>query len=133
MGRLQFAVDVRDARLQALIDQIGVAPTLQIWGGRATPPVAAPARGILIASAILPMIWAHPPEDGVTTFMGPWNITAQKDGDLAYFRFLAANKVKAQGSISLGDGDGPMIVDALRAKRGYRINVIRFTLTEGNI
>lgn len=134
-SRLSLSEDIRNARLTALLDGIGGWPTLQIWQGDMPLLASIPTRNtVLLGSLKIAPPWYTPPVHGVSNMIGaPWRIGAKAEGTLEFFRFCSGESCKMQGLITMDKGRGPMIVDRITTKRGHTIEVVEFTLSEGNL
>jgi hypothetical protein len=138
--RLQFDASVRSARIIALMSELGLSPTLELWGGDLAIMPAdnrAPALGTLIARTKLKPGWLKLPTDGVSDMEGQWELRGVKGlapTTVTYFRMYRDGLARAliQGDVKLTMFDAAMTINTLRVEAGQIVRVTRFTMIEGN-
>lgn len=119
MSKLSLSTGVRNARLNAIVESIGPSPTLELLGG-----------GAVLASGVLPYRWMGVAEDGTMDKQGNWSIKGTAEGTLDSFRLRGITGETIEGVVTR---NGPMVVDNVRVRPNYTINVTRFLLQEGNV
>lgn len=125
---LQYAVDVRNAKLNAIVKSIGPSPTMKIWQGDKPSRCNSPDKGTLLASFRLPETWMLPGTDGAITKSGTWrDSSADGTGVPGYFRIYAGGQCKIQGTIG-----SEMTLGSEMLVQGQIFTVVSFTIRDGN-
>lgn len=131
---IQFAVDIRNARLDAIESTIGTSPVLKIRTGSAPADVAASATGTVLATVTLPSDWMAAASGGTKAKSGTWEDTsADATGTAGHWEINASDGTtrKMQGTLTVTGGGGDMTVDSVSFTSGQTFTVTGFTLTEG--
>ena len=132
---VQFSVPVRNARGDATETTIGVSAILKIRTGAAPANCAAADAGTALASMTLPSDWMNNTSAGVKTLLGTWQtLSALAAGTAGHFRVYDSTGVTCgiQGTATATGGGGDMTLDNAVIAVGQQVNVITFSLTEGN-
>jgi hypothetical protein len=131
---LQYSVDVRDARLDAIESEIGTAPILRIYSGSMPADCAAAATGTLLAEMTLPSDWMDAASSGSKVKAGTWSANAVDDGTAGYFRIYDSTGTDCgmQGECTDTAGAGPMKLSTTTITDGEPVTVATFTITGGN-
>jgi hypothetical protein len=131
---LQFSVDVRDARLDAIEAEIGTGPVLNIYSGSMPANCAASATGDLLCSITLPSDWLAAASSGAKSKSGTWADVGADDGTAGYFRVYESTETTAhiQGECTDTGGAGPLKLSTTTIVTGEPVTVVTFTLTDGN-
>lgn len=129
---IQFAVLLRNARLDALETHLGTSPILRIRTGAQPVDVATADSGTVLAEMTLPSDFLSAAAAGAIAKSGTWqDLTADAAGTAGHFRIYTSGGVaKIQGSCGLGSGD--MSLDNTSIAVGQQVTVTAFTLTDGN-
>jgi hypothetical protein len=132
---LQLAVSARNARLAALIADIGASPTLKILVG--APPVdcATADPALVLATVPLPPTWMQTPAGGQVLKTGTWqDPAADADGTAGHFRIFdsGGSVCKLQGTVSATGAGGDMQVLNPAVTTGELIVIVTFTLVDAN-
>lgn len=132
---LQFSVDVRNARLDALEDEIGASPILRIRTGAVPANCAAADTGDVLATIALPADWLAAAVAGAKDKSGTWqDAAADDDGIAAHFRIYdnGDTACEIQGTVTAIGGSGDMEVDNTNFAAGQTFTITSFTITDGN-
>ena len=132
---LQFSVDVRNARLDALENEVGASPILRIRTGSAPANVSDSDTGDVLATLTLPSDWMADALNGSKSMSGTWeDPSADASGIAGHFRIYNSGDTVChlQGTISMAGGGGDMILDNTNIAVGQAISIESFTLTDGN-
>lgn len=131
---LQFSVDVRNARLDAVETAVGATAKLRILTG--TPPAncAAAETGTLLCQITLPADYMAAASSGSKAKSGTWSGTGAANGTAGYFRIVdnAGTTCHAQGTITATGGGGDMTVDNTSIAVDQAVTVSSFSLNDGN-
>ena len=132
---IQLAVNVRNARLDAIETNVGTSPILRIRTGAAPANCATSDSGTVLATLNLPSDWANGASGGSKSLLGTWEDTsADASGTAGHFRMYDSgdSECKIQGTITATSGGGDMELDNVVLASGQVFNVTTFTLTDGN-
>lgn len=134
---LTFSVAARNARLAALIAELGASPVLKIRSGAAPSNVGGASTGTVVATCNLPASPFAAPAGGSVSKAGTWEDTAADATDTnatKHFELCKADgtTVVARGSVTATGGGGDMTVDNMNFAAGQAFSVTSFTLTDGN-
>lgn len=131
---LQFSVDVRNARLDAIEVEIGTGPTLEIRTGAPPATCATADSGTVLATLTLPSDWMAAAASGQKAKSGTWeDASADATGTAAHFRVKDGGAVcHMQGTVTATGGGGDMTVDNTSFAAGQAFTITGFTLTDGN-
>jgi hypothetical protein len=129
---MQFSVAVRNARLDAIEDTVGVSPVLEIRSGAQPANCAATATGTLLASITLPSDWAAAAASGAKAKSGTWSdASADATGTAGHWRLKASGGTcHAQGSCGLSAAD--MILNDVDLVASQVFTVTSWVITDGN-
>lgn len=132
---LQFSVDVRNARLDAIETEIGASAVLKIRTGAAPANCAAADSGTVLATLDLPSDWMAAASGGSKAKAGTWqDAEADAGGTAAHWRLYASDGTTchAQGTCTATGAGGDMTLDNTSLASGQQFTVTGFTLTDGN-
>ncbi len=132
---LQFSVNVRNSRLDAIETAIGTAAVLKIRTGAAPANVAAADSGTVLVTATLPSDWLAAASNGSKALAGTWqDASADATGTAEHFRIYASDGTTAhiQGTVTATGGGGDMTLDNTSIASGQSVTITSFTLTDGN-
>jgi hypothetical protein len=132
---LQYSVDVRDARLDAIETEIGTAPLLRIYSGTMPANCAAAATGTLLVEMTLPSDWMAAASSGSKAKSGTWSdSSANATNTAGYFRVYDSTGTTChiQGECTDTGGAGPMKLSTTSIVSGEPVTVASFTITGGN-
>lgn len=134
---MQFGVDVRNAILNAIENQVGTAPTLEIRSGSMPANCAAVATGSVLVQSAVPSDWLGAAAAGVKSKAGTWAFTALSNiatTNAGYFRINlgSPSDCQIQGTITATGGGGDMTLDNISIAASQSVTVNTFTLTAGN-
>lgn len=132
---LQFSVQVRNSRLNAIEATIGVSAIMKIRSGAPPANCAAADSGTVLATLSLPSDWMDAAASGSVVKSGTWqDLAADAAGIAAHFRIYAADGVTCheQGTVTATGGGGDMTVDAVAVAVGQAISITTFSVTDGN-
>lgn len=126
---LQYSLEVRNAKLNALVRSVGVAPLMQIWSGPKPDRCDSPETGELLSSFILPDDWMAAATGGLISMTGIWRDTAcAGTGEPGYFRIYAkGGRCRIQGSVGRDMKVTPDMVVA-----GQTFTVTEFIIRDNN-
>lgn len=132
---IQLSTAVRNARLDAIENNIGAAPIIELRTGAQPASCATAPSGTLLAQASLPSDWLAAAASGAKAKSGTWQFTGIAAGTIGHFRIYDAGSPSAchiQGSVTATGGGGDMTVDNTSLAVGQTVTVNTFTLTDGN-
>lgn len=130
---LQFAVSVRNARLDAIETDTGTSPIMEIRTGAQPANCAAANSGSVLATLALPSDWLAAAASGQKAKSGTWqDASADGTGTAAHFRVFKSDGVTCQIQGSVGQGSGDLSVDNTSFVAGQQFTVTAFTITDGN-
>ena len=132
---LQFSVDVRNARLDAIETALGTTPIMRIRTGAPPANCAAADTGSVLATLNLPSDWLAAAAAGQKAKSGTWEDTsADGTGTAAHFRIYDSGGTVChmQGTITATGGGGDMEVQNVSFAAGQPFTITSFTLTDGN-
>lgn len=132
---LQYSVDVRNAKLDAVEVTIGTSAVLKIRTGSVPATCATADAGTVLATLSLPSDWMAAASGGSKALSGSWtDSSADATGTAAHFRLYASDGTTchAQGTVTATGGGGDMTVDNTSFASGQAFSVTGFTLTAGN-
>lgn len=132
---LQYSVDVRNARLDAIEDTIGAGPVLRILSGIMPADCAAAETGTVLAEIPLPADWMQAASGGVKVRDGIWTLaSADASGTAAYFRIYdpTITTCHMQGECTDTAGAGPLKLSSTAITMGEPVTIATFSLTAGN-
>ena len=131
---MQFSVSVRNARLDAIEDEIGAAAVLRIFEGALPANCAAADAGTKLVEISLPADWMNAASSGSKLKSGTWSDYGIVAGTAQYFRAYDAAAVTChvQGTLSATGGGGDMTADSVSVALNQVFTVNSFTLNEGN-
>lgn len=136
---IQFSVDVRNARLDAIESAIGTSPLLKLFSGTAPANAGAALSGnTLLASGALPADWLAAAASGSKSKNGTWTLTGQSGAgagtNATFFRLYNSGDTVChiQGSVTGSGGGGDMTMDNVSVANGQTVTVNTFTLTDAN-
>lgn len=128
---LQMSVSVRNGRLDAIENVIGVSPTLEIRSGPAPADCAAADSGTVLATLTLPSDWMASASGGSKTKSGTWSDpSVDATGTAAHFRIKASGTCHMQGTVGTSATD--MVVDNTSFNTGQPFTINSFTISEPN-
>lgn len=129
----QLSVAARNARLQALIDEVDATPIVRIYTGSAPANCAAAATGTLLLEYTLDTSWCGSPSSGGCSLTGlPLDDQALDDGDAGHYRIYKADGTTCvvQGACSGPSGGGEIVLDVVGMVTDQVVNLVSGTLTE---
>jgi hypothetical protein len=130
---VQYSVDVRDARNDALETLLGASPILEIRSGAQPASCAAADSGTLVASMTLPADAFAASSAGVKAKQGTWEDPAADNanagGAMHYRLKTSGGACKMQGSVTATGGGGDMTVQNLNIAAGQTITITSFSIT----
>lgn len=132
---LQYDPEVRNAKLQAIVDAVGEGGSLVIRSGAKPVNTAAANAGDALATIALPTPWMGAPANGVINKAGAaWaDNAADDDGTAGHFRIYDAGGVcKIQGTVTQTGGGGDMEVDNTDFAAGQFFEVTAFSIADNN-
>jgi hypothetical protein len=132
---IQFSVNVRNGRLDAIETVISTAPILKIRTGSPPANCAASRTGTVLASITLPSDWMNNASSGQKTKLGTWtDASADNGGTAGHFEVMDSTDTTChiQGTVTATGGGGDMTVDSVTFVAGQPFEVTTFTLTDGN-
>lgn len=129
---MQYSVEVRNAKLDAIVQAVGSSPVLQIRSGPPPMNCAARDQGNILASLPLPADWMAKASNGRITKQGTWeNRSADASGDAGHFRIYGADgRCRMQGTVGTAGAD--MIVDSVGFIAGQIFTVNAFSIADNN-
>lgn len=131
---LQYSVDVRNAKLNAVEDEIGVSPVLKLFTGAPPANCAAADSGTCLATMNLPVNWMAAAAGGTKQMTGTWEDTlSDNTGTPGHFRiYSAGGTCHIQGTVTAPGGGGDMESVTMSIVAGQVSAVGSFQLTAGN-
>lgn len=132
---LQFSVNVRNARLDAIETAIGASAVMKIRTGAAPANCAAADAGTVLSTINLPSDWMAAASAGAKAKAGTWqDAAADAAGTAAHWRLYASDGTTChmQGTCTANGGGGDMTLDNVVLASGQQFTVTGFTLTDGN-
>lgn len=131
---VQFSVDVRNARLDAVETTVGTTPYLDIRTGAQPTNCAAADSGTELEHLLLPSDWLAAASAGTKAKSGTWSGAADDAGTAAHFRIKESTDTTChmQGSVTAIGGGGDMEIDNVVIASAQTLTVNTFTLTDGN-
>lgn len=132
---LQYSINVRNAKLDAVETVVGAAPLLTIRSGAVPASCAAANAGTVLATINLPSDWMAAASGGTKAMAGTWqDAAADAAGTAGHFRIhdTGGTVCHVQGTVTATGGGGDMTVDNPVFAVGQQFNVTGFTLTAGN-
>lgn len=132
---IQFSVDVRNARLDAIETAIGPSAIMRIRTGPPPASCATADAGTVLAEIALPADWMASAAAGSKTMSGTWQDTsADASGVAGHFRIYDSTGATChlQGTVTATGGGGDLQVDNVNFAVGQQFTVTSFTLTDGN-
>ena len=139
---IQFAVTVRNDRLDAIETSVGVSAKIAIYTGAVPANCAADTTGTRLAEYDLASDWAAAASGGAKSLNGlPLSTTGITSGTAGYFRLFtsaqsttpgAGTPCEMQGTITATGGGGDMTLDNTSIATGQTVNITGFTITDGN-
>jgi hypothetical protein len=132
---IQFSVNVRNARGNAIESTIGTAAVLKLKTGAPPATCATADSGTVIISYTLASDWAAAFASGAAS---PWlnNLpltgASSGSGSLGHYRLYASDGTTChkQGTITATGGGGDMTVDNVAVTSPQVVNVTAWSLTE---
>ena len=138
MATLQYSVQLRNAKLDAIETVIGTAPTIEIRTGGLPANCAAAATGNVLVQQAVPSDWMAAAAAGVKAIgSGPWSLTALSNiatSNAGYFRINlgSPSDCHIQGDITATGGGGAMTLDNISIAASQAVSVTSFSITAGN-
>jgi hypothetical protein len=132
---LTLSAAARNARLSAIITELGASPILRVRTGAAPATVATASSGTVLATCALPSSPFGSPSAGVVAKSGTWEDTsADNTGTAGHFELVKADTttVVIRGSVTAGGGGGDMTVDNTSFVATQAFTVTSFALTDAN-
>ena len=131
---LQYGVNLRNAKQNAITTQLGATSTLKLFSGAEAANCAAADPSGLLATLTLPNPMFGSSSSGTLPLTGTWSNNASGSGTAASFRIYDSSAVcQIQGSCSAGGGGGDMILSSTTITSGLAFTVTAFNLTAGNV
>jgi hypothetical protein len=126
---MQYATEVNDAKMNAIIDEVGPQPILKMFEGeKPTNCKAADPDGLLVELE-LPDEWMNRAFNGAIMKKGDWIARAAAEGTASSYRiYNREGQCKLQGNI----GDGELDLDNPFLVKGQTVTIHGFTLAAGN-
>lgn len=131
---IQLSVAARNARLQALVDQIGAAARIEIRSGTRPANVATAATGTLLAELTGGSPFAPAPSGGVATANAiTQDASANNTGTASWARILTSGSVAVMDiDVTATGGGGELQLVTTSIVATQPVQITSFTLTEGN-
>lgn len=132
---IQYAVDVRNARLDAVESVTGVSAKIKLFSGTLGANCAAADPTGLLVTITLPVDWMSAAAVGVKVKLGTWSDTAIASGTAVSFRLYESTGAtcKIQGNVTATGGGGDLTLSATAViVAGQSVTVSTFSLTAGN-
>lgn len=130
---MQFSVELRNARADAIESVAGASAVLKIRTGAAPANCAAADSGTVLATLNLPADWMAAASGGAKAMSGTWqDASADASGIAAHWRLYKTDGTTcvAQGTVSATGGE--LNVGNTTFTSGQPFNITAFTITEGN-
>ncbi|WP_316205741.1 hypothetical protein [Bradyrhizobium sp. SZCCHNS1012] len=131
---MQYAMDVRNAGLDARAATVGANAVLKIFDGVLPASCASADNGTVLSTIQLPNTWMNPAVNGSKSKAGTWqDNAADASGTPHYFRIYKADGVTCgiQGTCGLA-APSDMILDSVQFTAGQQFTVVTFTLNDNN-
>lgn len=132
---IQLSVEVRNARLDVIEEEIGASAVLKIRSGTMPANCATADAGAALVTIELPGNWMVPAAAGAVHKSGNWqDLNADVTGTAGHFRLYASDgsTCHMQGTVTVTGGGGDMEVVSTSFIAGQRVRVTTFVLTDGN-
>lgn len=131
---MQFATDIRNARLDAIETVIGASPTLKMRTGGKPANCAAADTGAVVSTVALPSDWMAAAAAAMKGMSGTWSDpSADADGTVGHFRIYdSSGTCKIQGTVTITGGGGDMTVDDVDFLTGRVFTITSFNIADGN-
>lgn len=130
---LQFSILVRNARLDAIEDEISTLAKLMIREGAPPADCDAVDSGTVLATLDLPSDWMLAAAAGSKAKSGTWEDTsADATGTAAHFRVYASDGTTCGIQGTVGTAATDMIVDSVDFNITQAFTISSFTITDGN-
>lgn len=132
---LQYSVNTRNARLDAIETYAGTSVLLSLWTGAVPANCSVANSGSQLSLLTLPSDWLAAASGGAKAKSGTWtNTSAGATGTAGYFRIhnSAGTECIMQGTVTVSGGGGDMIIDNTSIATGQTVTVTSFTITDGN-
>lgn len=133
MPAVQLSTPVRNARLNAIENEIGANAVLKIRTG--TKPASADAAdsGDVLATINLPADWMADAVSGSKAKLGTWEVLeAEGTGTAEHFRVYASDGITCGMQGSCGQGSENLVLDNASIAEGQKVTISTFNLTDGN-
>lgn len=129
---MQYAVEVRNAKLDAIEQEIGSSPVLRILSGRMPMSCGSQEEGVVLAQVNLPPDWMSAADDGMKSMKGTWRTqSAAAGGTPTHFRIYASGRCKIQGTAGKRE-DSEMRLNRDVLAAGQVFEVEQFTIVDNN-
>ena len=124
--------EAKMARLWALVDTIGENPTIELRSGGQPATCEAMPNGLPMAIFDLPAEWMK--AEGNALYKTVWpDAPAEITGAMGNFRICdKEGKCHLQGSVSAAGMGGDLVVANNSVREGQTIEIIAFSMTDGN-
>jgi hypothetical protein len=132
---IRLSVTARNARLDAVEAVVGASALLRIFTGAPPLSCAAADSGTLLVEMALPADWMDTASGGSKIQAGTWSDpSANGSGTAGYFRLYETTGTTChlQGTCSGPGGGGDMELNNPVVSTGQLVQVISFTLLDGN-
>lgn len=129
---VQFSVEVRNARLDAVETVIGAAPRLRIYTGSKPANTAAAATGTLLVDMTLPNDFLQAAAGGTKLLNGSWTANGAADGVAGYYRIWNAALTTCHEQGTVGQGTGDLSLDNTNIATGQAVTINTFSKSDGN-
>jgi hypothetical protein len=135
---LQYGTLVRNAKLDAVENTIGVTPIIELRTGAQPANCQTADAGTLLCQAALPSDWMNNAAAGSKTKLGTWQFSglAGIPGSvIGHFRIYDAQSPSTchiQGTVTATGGGGDMTVDNVNIAAAQVVTVNTFTLNDNN-
>lgn len=131
---LQYAVEIRNAQLDAVESTVGTSPVLRIRSGAPPATVATADSGTVLVEMTLPSDWMAAASNGSKAMSGTWQDTsADAAGTAAHFRiYTSGGAARIQGTVTATGGGGDLTLDNVVIAAGQSVTITSFTISAGN-
>lgn len=131
---IKLSTVVRNAKANSIESTIGTSAVLKLRTGSPPASISDTDSGTEVVVMNLPSDWLSAASGGVVSKSGTWQGTASASGVLGHFRIYASDgsTQHIQGTVTIPDGGGDMIVDNTNVMPGQKVTVNTFLLTDGN-
>lgn len=132
---VQLSTTTRDAQLSAWNADTGSSAKILIYSGAMPGNCADSATGDLLVTFSLIASWLGTPSSGVVDLSNlPLSAVVLASGIAGYFRITHNDGVTCsmQGTITADGDGGDMTLDNTSLSSGNTINLLSFSVTEGN-